>query len=72
MIQLVAKNTANELIKIKMQLPCVKCSTNGVGVMRLHNNDEIEGIIDKCINMVMHVNDGAWIFNCREDREKAA
>ena len=71
-IQLVAENIINELIKVKIQLPSIKCSTNGEGVMRLHDEDDIEDLVDRYINILTYVDNGAGIFNCREDVEKGS
>ena len=50
----------------------MKCITNSTEVMRLHNKDSIEDLLDRNINTLTHVNDGAKIFNYKEDVEKAA
>ena len=71
-MQLVAKNIINELIKAKIQLPSIKCSINGKGVMRLYDENDLEDLVDRYINMLTYVDDGAGIFNYREDVEKGS
>ena len=55
-----------------MQLLNIKCSTNGEDAMRLHNEDDIEDLADRNINILTHIYDRAGIFNCREDAEKGS
>ena len=71
-MQLVAENIINELIKAKIQLPSIKCSKTSEGVMRLHNEVDMEELIDRHINMLTYMDDGAGLFNCREDVVKGS
>ena len=54
-----------------MQLLHIKCSANGVGTMKLHDEDSIESLVTKYVNMLMHADNRDEAFNCREDAEKA-
>ena len=58
-MQLVAENIINELIKAKTQLPSIKHSASGAGIMRLHDKDSMEDLVDRNINMLTCVNDRA-------------
>ena len=40
--------------------------------MRLYDEDDMEDLVDRYINMLTYVDDGAGIFNCREDIEKGS
>ena len=71
-MQLVAKNVTNKLIKAKIQLLSIKCSTNGEGVIMLHDKDDIEDLLDMNVSIVMCVYNGARVFNCKEDTEKGS
>ena len=52
-----------EILRNKVELPKIKCSTIGTGVLRLHNRKDMMIMIDAMINTLTHVDNGALMFN---------
>ena len=40
--------------------------------MRLHNEDNVENLVDMNVSILTFANDGSGVFNFREDTEKSS
>ena len=60
------EDVLDELIKKKVELPNLKCSTTGNDVFKLHYEEDVSKMSDKTINMFTCEDDTALVFNSRE------
>ena len=64
-MQLVAEDIIAHLKKVGVDLLKIKYSIDDNGVLRSHSKNDMEAVIRYVINMLMHVDDGASLFNDR-------
>ena len=57
----------NELEKNNVNLPIIRCDSNGEGVLRLDKDHEYKNMIERVMSMILGEDDGAVIFNNRDN-----
>ena len=71
-MQLVAEDALLQLKRANADVPQVRCSEDGNGMLKLREKDEIENMELKESSILTRADDGAMIFNTREETAKAS
>ena len=65
-MKLVAEDIIKQLKAEKVEIPKVRCDSNGGGVLKSCNSREISKMSEKEVNMLTFVDNGAMLFNSKD------
>ena len=69
-LQLVVEDALRSFVENRIEMPEAMCNEGPKGVLKLHESSDLHDVITKMISLLTHVDDGAAMFNDREDAVK--